>query len=145
MSLSPRCSKRLIQSHALGIEVTVAAVAPDACIVEKQFTLSRSVPGPDSAFSLEPNEFKAMVGAIRIAEKALGRVRYGVSEEEAKSRIFRRPLFVVKDVKAGEIFTEENVRSIRPGYGLHPRHLLQILGCHAAADLGREHPSDGRW
>ncbi|MDD3566443.1 MAG: SAF domain-containing protein, partial [Methanothrix sp.] len=79
-------------------------------------------------------------GAIRIAEKALGRVRYGVSEEEAKSRIFRRSLFVVKDVKAGEIFTEENVRSIRPGYGLHPRHLRQILGSRAAMDVKRGTP-----
>ena len=129
-----------ISDHTLGIEVPIAAVALGACIVEKHFTLSRSVPGPDSAFSLEPQEFKAMVGAIRIAEKALGRVRYGVSEEEAKSRIFRRSLFVVKDVKAGEVFTKDNVRSIRPGYGLHPRHLRQILGSRAAMDVERGTP-----
>lgn len=129
-----------LSDHTLGIEVPIAAVALGACIVEKHFTLSRSVPGPDSAFSLEPQEFKAMVGAIRAAEKALGRVHYGVSEREAKSSIFRRSLFVVRDVKAGEVFTEENVRSIRPGYGLHPRYLNQILGCHAAADLGRGTP-----
>lgn len=129
-----------ISDHTLGIEVPIAAVALGACIVEKHFTLSRSVPGPDSAFSLEPQEFKAMVGAIRVAEKALGRVRYGVSEREAKSRVFRRSLFVVKDVRAGEIFTEENVRSIRPGYGLHPRHLRQILGSRAAADVERGTP-----
>ncbi len=129
-----------LSDHTLGIEVPVAAVALGACIVEKHFTFSRSVQGPDSAFSLEPQEFKAMVGAIRVAEKALGEVHYGVSEHEAKSRVFRRSLFVVKDVKAGEIFTEENVRSIRPGYGLHPRHLRQILGCHAAADVDRGTP-----
>ena len=129
-----------ISDHTLGIEVPIAAIALGACIVEKHFTLSRSFPGPDSAFSLEPHEFKAMVGAIRAAEKALGEVHYGVSEEEAKSRIFRRSLFVVKDVKAGEIFTEENVRSIRPGYGLHPRHLRQILGSRAAVDVERGTP-----
>lgn len=129
-----------LSDHTLGIEVPVAAVALGACIVEKHFTLSRSTPGPDSAFSLEPHEFRAMVGAIRVAEKALGEVHYGVSEHEAKSRVFRRSLFVVKDVKAGEIFTEENVRSIRPGYGLHPRHLNQILGSHAAMDVERGRP-----
>ncbi len=129
-----------LSDHTLGIEVPIAAVACGACIVEKHFTLSRSVPGPDSAFSLEPQEFKAMVRAIRVAEKALGKVHYGVGEKEAKSRAFRRSLFVVRDVKAGEIFTEENVRSIRPGYGLHPRHLNQILGCHATADVERGTP-----
>ncbi|RLE08392.1 pseudaminic acid synthase, partial [Candidatus Aerophobetes bacterium] len=102
-----------LSDHTLGIAVPVAAVALGACIVEKHFTLSRDVPGPDSAFSLEPHEFKAMVEAIRTAEKALGEVRYEVEEQEAKSRVFRRSLFVVKDMKAGEVFTEENVRSIR--------------------------------
>lgn len=129
-----------LSDHTLGIEVPIAAVALGACIVEKHFTLSRSVPGPDSAFSLQSHEFKAMVGAIRMAEKALGEVHYGVREEEAKSRAFRRSLFVVKDVKAGEIFAEENVRSIRPGYGLHPRHLHQILGSRASMDVARGTP-----
>lgn len=129
-----------LSDHTQGIEVPITAVALGACIVEKHFTLSRSTPGPDSAFSLEPQEFKAMVEAIRVAEKSLGRVYYGVSDKEAKSRIFRRSLFVVKDLKAGEIFTEENVRSIRPGCGLHPRHLCQILGCRATADLERGTP-----
>lgn len=81
-----------------------------------------------------------MVKAIRIAEKALRKVHYGVSEQEAKSRVFRRSLLVVKGVKAGEIFTEENVRSIRPGYGLHPRHLNQVLGCSPATDVVRGTP-----
>jgi pseudaminic acid synthase len=132
-----------LSDHTLGIEVPIAAVTLGACIVEKHFTLSRSVPGPDSVFSLEPHEFKAMVDAIRIAEKALGKVHYGVNEQEAKSRVFRRSLFVVRNVKAGEVFTEENVRSIRPGHGLHPRHLSQILGCHATADVERGTPL--RW
>ncbi|HHV53125.1 MAG TPA: pseudaminic acid synthase, partial [Synergistaceae bacterium] len=109
-----------LSDHTLGIAAPVAAVTLGACIIEKHFTLSRDFPGPDSAFSIEPRELKAMVEAVRAAEKTLGKVYYGVSEKEAKSRVFRRSLFVVKDVKAGEVFTEDNVRSIRPGHGLPP-------------------------
>jgi pseudaminic acid synthase len=129
-----------LSDHTLGIAVPVAAVALGACIVEKHFTLSRDIGGPDSAFSLEPHEFKAMVEAIRTVEKALGKVHYGITEQEAKSRVFRRSLWVVKDMKAGEMFTEENVRSIRPGYGLHPRHLNDVLGRRAARDIKRGTP-----
>ncbi|RLC82178.1 MAG: pseudaminic acid synthase [Chloroflexi bacterium] len=129
-----------LSDHTLGIAVPVAAVALGACIVEKHFTLSRDVPGPDSAFSLEPHEFKAMVEAIRVAEKALGEVRYEVTEREAASRVFRRSLFVVQDVEAGEVFTEKNVRSIRPGYGLHTRYLDEALGRRAARDVERGMP-----
>ena len=129
-----------LSDHTLGIAVPVAAVALGACIVEKHFTLSRSIPGPDSAFSLEPHEFKAMVEAIRTAEKALGEVHYGVSEQEAKSRVFRRSLFVVKGVKEGEVFTGENVRSIRPGYGLHTRYLDEVIGRRASQDIKRGTP-----
>jgi N-acetylneuraminate synthase len=132
-----------LSDHTLGIEVPVAAVCMGACIVEKHFTLSRSQPGPDSAFSLEPHEFAAMVKAIRTAEKALGRVQYGVCELESKSRIFRKSLFVIKDIRAGYIFTEDNLRSIRPGHGLHPRYLKQILGSHAVVDIERGTPL--RW
>lgn len=124
-----------LSDHTLGIAVPVAAVALGACIVEKHFTLSRDIPSPDSAFSLEPHEFKEMVDAIRVAEKALGKVRYEVGEKEAKSRVFRRSLFVVKDMKAGEIFTEENVRSIRPGHGLPPKFLKEVLGRRAKHDI----------
>lgn len=129
-----------LSDHTLGIVVPIAAVALGACIIEKHFTLSRDIPGPDSAFSLEPHEFKAMVEAIRTAEKALGEVHYGVSEREAKSRVFRRSLFVVKDVKAGEAFTEENVRSIRPGYGLPPKCLRDVLRRRAVRDIRRGTP-----
>ena len=129
-----------LSDHTSGIAVPVAAVALGACIIEKHLTLSRSIPSPDSAFSLEPEEFKAMVEAIRTTEKALGEVRYEVSEQEAKSRVFRRSLFVVKDMKAGEVFTEENVRSIRPGHGLHPRHLKDVLGQRAVQDIKRGTP-----
>ena len=124
-----------LSDHTLGIAVPVAAVVLGACIVEKHFTLSRDIPGPDSAFSLEPHEFKEMVEAVRTAEKALGKVSYEVTEHEKPSRIFRRSLFVVKDMKAGETFTEENIRSIRPGYGLAPKYLKDILGASAARDL----------
>jgi pseudaminic acid synthase len=129
-----------LSDHTLGIEVPVAAVCMGACIVEKHFTLSRSHPGPDSAFSLEPQEFASMVRAIRIAEKALGEVHYGVSEQEAKSRVFRKSLFVVRDVKKGEAFSDENIRSIRPGYGLHPRYLKNVLGRYATRDIKRGTP-----
>ena len=129
-----------LSDHTLGIAVPVAAVALGACIVEKHFTLSRSIPSPDSAFSLEPQEFEAMVEAVRTAEKALGEVRYEATEQEAKSRVFRRSLFVVEDMKAGEVFTEENVRSIRPGYGLHPRYMKDVLGRRAARGVQRGTP-----
>jgi len=132
-----------LSDHTMGIAVPVAAVSLGACIVEKHFTLSRSVPSPDSAFSVEPQEFKAMVEAIRTAEKAVGEVRYEVGEQEAKSRVFRRSLFVVKNMKAGELFTAENVRSIRPSHGLHPRHLKDVLGRHATEDIRRGTPL--RW
>lgn len=132
-----------ISDHTLGIAVPVAAVALGACIVEKHFTLSRDIPSPDSAFSLEPQEFKAMVQAIRETEKALGKVRYGASDKETKSLVFRRSLFVVKDMKAGEIFTEENVRSIRPGHGLPPKFLKDVLGRRASHDITRGTPL--RW
>lgn len=129
-----------LSDHTLEIAVAVAAVAVGACIIEKHFTLSRSLPGPDSAFSLEPHEFKAMVEAVRVAEKALGQVSYQVTAREAASRAFRRSLFVVQDIKAGELFTEANVRSIRPGYGLHTRYLPEILGRRAASDIERGTP-----
>jgi len=132
-----------LSDHTLGIAVPVAAAALGACIVEKHFTLSRDIPGPDSAFSLEPHEFKAMVDAIRTVEKALGEVHYGVGEREAQSRVFRRSLFVVKDMKTGEVFTDENVRSIRPGYGLPPKYLPEILGRRAVRDVEKGTPL--RW
>ena len=132
-----------VSDHTLGIAVAVAAVALGACMVEKHFTLSREIPGPDSAFSMEPKEFKAMVEAVRIAEKALGTITYGVSEQEAKSRVFRRSLFVVDDVKAGDTLTAQNVRSIRPAHGLHTRCLDDVIGRRACRDIRRGTPL--RW
>jgi len=129
-----------LSDHTLGIATSVAAVALGACILEKHLTLSRAAPGPDSAFSLEPDEFGEMVNAVRTAEKALGEVRYATTERETANRVFRRSLFVVKDMRAGDVFTEENVRSIRPGNGLHPRHLQDILGRRASENIRRGTP-----
>jgi pseudaminic acid synthase len=129
-----------LSDHTMGIAAPVAAVALGACIIEKHLTLSRSVPGPDSAFSLEPAEFKAMVDAVRMAENALGEVHFGVSEKEANSRVFRRSLFIVQAIKGGELFTAENLRAIRPGHGLHTRHLTEILGRKASRDIERGTP-----
>lgn len=132
-----------LSDHTMGIAAPVAAVALGACLIEKHLTLSRSIPGPDSAFSLEPHEFKAMADAVRTAEKSLGEVHFGLSGKEEASRAFRRSLFVVEDVKRGEIFTEVNVRSIRPGNGLHTRHLTEVLGRSAAQGIKRGTPL--RW
>lgn len=129
-----------LSDHTLGTAVPAAAVALGACIVEKHFTLSRSVPGPDSTFSLEPEELRTVVDSIRTVEQALGDVRYGPGERESGSLAFRRSLFVVEDMKAGEEFNWENVRSIRPGYGLHTRHAEDIIGRKAGVDIARGTP-----
>jgi sialic acid synthase SpsE len=131
-----------LSDHTLTFAVPVAAVALGACIVEKHMTLSRAMSGPDSAFSLEPHEFKIMVEAIRSVEKAIGNVSYVVTERERDSRVFRRSLFVVKDMQAGEVFTQENVRSIRPGYGLHTQYWDEVLGRAASRDIQRGTPLD---
>lgn len=129
-----------LSDHTLELAVPVTSIALGACIIEKHFTLDRSLPGPDSAFSLEPAEFRAMADAVRTAERALGEVHYGVSEKELASTVFRRSLFVVEDVRSGEPFTSENVRVIRPGTGLHSRHLHDVLGRRAARDVSRGTP-----
>ena len=129
-----------LSDHSLGIAAPVAAVALGATVVEKHLTLSRAVAGPDSAFSLEPGEFRAMVDAIRVAERALGEVRYGGSAAELPSRAFRRSLFAVADIAAGARLTRDNVRSIRPGDGLAPKFLTAVLGRAAAVDIPRGTP-----
>ena len=129
-----------ISDHTLGAVVPVGAVALGACIVEKHLTLSRDKRGPDSVFSLETHEFKAMVDAVRDLEKALGEVHYGVSRQEANTGRYRRSLFAVRNIKAGEMFTEENVRSIRPANGLSPKFLQDVLGRRAAYDIERGTP-----
>lgn len=129
-----------LSDHTMSVAAPVAAMTLGACIIEKHFTLSRATPGPDSPFSLEPHEFKEMVEAVRVTEKALGRVSYEMTAKEQASVVFRRSLFAVKDLKAGETFTTENVRSIRPGYGLPPKFIDVILGKKAATDIARGTP-----
>ena len=129
-----------LSDHTPGIAVSVAATALGASLIEKHLTLSRADGGPDSAFSLEPLEFKTLVETVRIAEKALGKVQYGPTPREVTMRAYRRSLFVVRHVKKGEVFTSENVRSIRPADGLHPRHLTDVIGRHAAGDIERGTP-----
>jgi pseudaminic acid synthase len=129
-----------LSDHTLGTTIPVAAVALGACIIEKHFTLSRKTPGPDSSFSLEPHEFRTMVDAIRGIEKALGTVNYDATEHEKASRVFRRSLFAVEDIAEGELFTGKNIRSIRPGYGLLPKYLPEILGKPAKKNICRGTP-----
>lgn len=124
-----------LSDHTMGSAVAVAAVALGATVIEKHFTLSRADGGPDGSFSMEPHEFKQMVQDIRTVEKALGSVCYDLTENQKESALFRRSLFVVQDIKAGEVFTTENVRSIRPGYGLHSRYLDIIEGKRANCNL----------
>ena len=124
----------------MGTAVAVAAVALGACLIEKHFTDSRKIKSPDSFFSIEPSELKDLVREVRTAEKALGSIHYGLTVGERKSRIFRRSLFVVKDIKKGERFTQNNIRSIRPSYGLTPRFYASILGRKAKKDIKRGTP-----
>jgi pseudaminic acid synthase len=129
-----------LSDHTIGVATSIAAVCLGAKLVEKHFCLSRKIETPDSFFSLEPQEFKLLVENIRITEKALGKVHYGLTEDEKKSLVFRRSLFVVKDVRKGEIFNEENVKSIRPAYGLPPKYLSQVIGKKASRNIKRGTP-----
>lgn len=141
----PRLAERYgvpigLSDHSPGQSAAAAAVALGASIVEKHFTLDRSAGGPDAAFSLEPAEFRELVQAVRQTEVALGMAEIVSGPQEQKSRVFRRSLFVVADVKQGESFTPANVRSIRPGHGLAPKFLPEILGRRAKCDISRGTP-----
>ncbi len=129
-----------LSDHSMGTAVAVASVALGAKMIEKHFTLSRADGGPDAAFSMEPEEFRRMADDVRIVEKALGEVTYKLTDKQEKSREEGRSLFVVKDMKAGEIFTEDNMRSIRPAFGMAPRHYEEILGKKARTDIRRGTP-----
>jgi len=117
-----------LSDHTMGYDVALAAVALGATLVEKHFILDRSIGGPDAAFSMEISEFAAMVKSIRNIEKALGEVVYPTDPNQIKGREFSRSLYVAEDVKAGDVVMEKNVRSVRPGYGLHPKYLADMLG-----------------
>ena len=129
-----------LSDHTLGISVPIAAVALGTSVIEKHFTLSKDLGGPDASFSLDPQEFSSMVRSIREVERALGKVEYDLSEATLKNREFCRSLFVVRDMNAGDLFTNETVRSIRPGHGLKPRYLDEILGRKASRDIKRGTP-----
>ncbi len=129
-----------LSDHTMGSAVAVAAVALGATVIEKHFTLSRADGGPDGSFSMEPHEFKQMVQDIRTVEMALGGVCYDLTEKQKENKIFRRSLFAVQDIRAGEKFTPENVRSIRPGYGLPPRYLFLVLGRTARCNIAKGTP-----
>ncbi len=140
MSMIPDLAGRFgvisgLSDHTMGSTVPVVATAFGGKIIEKHFIIDRSIGGPDASFSMNEEEFTEMVKAVREAEKAGGIVDYNLTEKQAKGRDFSRSLYVVKDIKKGEQFTQSNVRSIRPGYGLHPQYLPQVLGSISNRDL----------
>lgn len=126
-----------LSDHTMGIGASVAAVALGASVIEKHFTLARTDGGVDSAFSLEPDELRSLVIETERAWQALGHVIYGASKAEEKSLAFRRSLYAVKDIAAGEVLTTDNIRAIRPGLGLPPKHLESLLGRHTRTAITR--------
>ncbi len=129
-----------LSDHSLTTSVAVASVALGASVIEKHFTLRRADGGPDAAFSLQPREFKELVKSVRQVEKAIGKVQYGAGKREKENIVFRRSLFVVKNIKKGEKFNRENIRCIRPGYGLAPLFLPKVLTKKAKSDIKRGTP-----
>ncbi len=129
-----------LSDHSQGSVGAVTAVALGAKVVEKHFCLSREIENPDASFSMEPQEFKQMASDVRQAEKAIGTVRYGASEQEKGNIAFRKSLFVVQDMKAGDILTPENLRSIRPGYGIKPKYYQSVLGKPVNQDIPKGTP-----
>ena len=117
--------------HTLGSTAPIVAVTLGAKVIEKHFILDKSIGGADSGFSMDKDKFREMIQAVRDTEKLLGRVDYTMSEKKKKSRVFSRSLYVSKDIKKGDILSEENIRSVRPGYGMHPKYLKDVLGSRA--------------
>lgn len=133
-----------LSDHSMGSVGAVTAVAMGAKIIEKHFCLDRAIENPDSSFSMNPEEFSQMVKDVRQAEKAIGKVCYGASEQEKNSMVFRRSIFCVKDIEPGEVLTEENIRVIRPGYGMAPKYYEEILGQVALQKIERGTPMEYR-
>jgi pseudaminic acid synthase len=129
-----------LSDHTIGSTAPVVASVLGAKIIEKHFILDRSIGGPDASFSMNEEEFSKMVKAVRESEKTLGRISYDLTEKQLKGRQFSRSLYVVEDVLKGELFTEKNIRSIRPGFGMHPRFLKDVLGKKASIDLKTGNP-----
>lgn len=126
-----------LSDHTLGTTVPVVATVLGATVIEKHFILDKSIGGPDASFSLDEKEFTEMVAAVRMAEKAIGNETYELTEKQVKGKDFSRSLYVVKDIKKGEVITEENVRSIRPGFGMHPKYYNKVLQKQALKDIDR--------
>lgn len=131
-----------LSDHTLGLVAPITSIALGAKIIEKHFILDKSVGGPDASFSMDKNEFSEMVKSIRQAEMSLGNVDYSLTEKQEKSRVFSRSLFAVKDIEAGEKITKENIRSIRPGYGLHPKYFNRILDTKLSKKIKKGSPLD---
>lgn len=129
-----------LSDHTLGIVAPVVGVTLGAAVIEKHFIMDKSIGGPDASFSLDEKEFTEMVLAVRQAKKAIGKVSYELTDKIKANKQFGRSLFIVKDIKAGETFTEENIRSIRPAFGLHPKYLKEVLGKKAKMDLKKGDP-----
>lgn len=129
-----------LSDHSMGHEVATLAVAAGAQVIEKHFIIDREIGGPDASFSMTPEEFKEMVSQVRRVETILGEPNYDLTESKKKNRTFARSLFVVEDVKAGEVVTNENVRSIRPSHGMSPKYLLEMLGKTFLVDIKRGTP-----
>ena len=129
-----------LSDHTMGIECPVVATVLGATVIEKHFILDKAIGGPDAHFSLDEKEFTEMVAAVRKAEQMIGSVDYEMTDKKKKSRQFSRSLFVVKDVKADEVITKENVRSIRPGFGMHPKFFPEIIGTHFKQDIVKGTP-----
>lgn len=129
-----------LSDHTMGIEGPVVATVLGATVIEKHFILDKSIGGPDAHFSLDEKEFTEMVKAVRLAEVMMGKVDYEMTEKKKKSRQFSRSLFVVENVKKGDVLTKDNVRSIRPGFGMHPKHLSEIIGKQFSKNVERGTP-----
>jgi pseudaminic acid synthase len=134
-----------LSDHTMSLAAPVAAVALGARVIEKHFILGRGMGGADSAFSLEPHEFKMMVDAVRDTEKLLGKVTYELSPKSLKSREFSRSLFIAEDVKEGDVISDRNVRSVRPGFGMAPKYLPEILGKKFTTDCPKGTPLDWKY
>lgn len=129
-----------LSDHTMGVEAPMIAVALGAKVVEKHFILDKEIGGADAHFSLDEGEFTEMVNAIRLAEKLMGNVDYSMSDKKKKSREFSRSLFVAENVKKGDLLSRHNVRSVRPGFGLHPKHFEEVLGKRFNKDLKKGDP-----
>ncbi|MCE5205757.1 MAG: pseudaminic acid synthase [Porphyromonadaceae bacterium] len=140
LSMIPDLAKRFdvqsgLSDHTIGSIAPIVATALGATVIEKHFIINRSIGGPDSSFSMIKTEFTEMVKAVREVEKALGKIDYTLTEKQKSSRVFSRSLYVVENIREGELVTEKNVRSIRPGFGLHPKYYKEILGKKANKNL----------